>query len=75
MSVSDAQSKVAATRAELEKTLDAIEDKLNVPKRVGELTSKAKTAYDKNPVPWMVGAAALAVGVVSLVAWALSPDD
>ena len=34
----DIESQVARTRANLEDTLDAIEDKFNVPKRVGELS-------------------------------------
>ncbi|WP_213816059.1 DUF3618 domain-containing protein [Glaciihabitans sp. dw_435] len=75
MSDSEIQARVAATRKELENTLDAIEDKLNVPKQVGKLTKKAEASFDKNPVPWLAGGAAVAVGIVSLVAWALSSDD
>jgi hypothetical protein len=71
----DIQSRVAATRANLQGTLDAIEDKFNVPKRVGELTDRAKESYDKNPIPWIVGAVAVVGAVVGLVAWALSSDD
>ena len=70
------EDRVTAARADLEATLDAIEDKLNVPKRVEELTEKAKASYDKNPVPWIIGAAVAAVAVVGVVAWAiLSGDD
>ena len=42
--MSDVDSRIAASRAELEATLDAIEDKLNVPKRVDELTKKARSS-------------------------------
>ena len=76
MSDEGIEAKVAATRANLESTLDAIEDKFNVPKRVGELTDRAKESYDKNPIPWIIGAAAVAVGIASIIAWAvLSGDD
>lgn len=75
MSLPDAQSNVAATRAKLESTLDSIEDKFNVPKRASEISDQVKGSFEKNPVPWIVVAAAVAVGVVGLVAWALSSDD
>lgn len=67
--------RVAAARADLEATLDAIEEKLNVPKRFSELTEKAKASYGETPVPWIVGAASAAVAVVAVVAWALLSDD
>jgi hypothetical protein len=73
--MSDIESRVSSARAELESTLDAIEDKLNVPKRFGEVTEKAKASYEKNPVPWIVGATAAAAVVVGLVAWAILSDD
>jgi hypothetical protein len=73
--MSDIESRVAATRADLEATLDAIEDKLNVPKRVGELTEKAKASYEKNPVPWIVGATAVAATVIGLIIWAAVGGD
>jgi hypothetical protein len=73
--MSDVTSRVESARAELESTLDAIEDKLNVPKRFGEITEKAKSSYDKNPLPWIIGATAAAVVVVGVVAWALLSGD
>ena len=73
--MSDNTSRVESARADLEATLDAIEDKLNVPKRLGELTDAAKSSYDKNPVPWIIGAVAAAVVVAGVVAWALLSDD
>jgi len=73
---SDLDNRVASTRADLEATLDAIEDKLNVPKRFNELADKTKTAYESNPMPFVVGAVAAAGVIVGLVAWAfLSGDD
>jgi len=75
MSDTPAPSKVESARADLEATLDAIEDKLNVPKRLDELTDTVKASYEKNPLPWIIGAAAAAVAVVGVVAWAILSDD
>ena len=68
-------STVAATRARLEQTLDAIDEKLDVKKQAGELTERVKTLYQANPVPWIIGATAATVVVVGLVAWAIFSDD
>ena len=73
--MSDISSRVASTRADLEATLDAIEDKLNVPKQVGALAEKAKQSYDRNPMPWIIGAIGAAVAVAAVVAWAVLSDD
>lgn len=74
--MSDIRSKVAETRADLEATLDAIEGKLDVPKRVSELGARVKSSYESNPVPWIIGATAAAIVVAGVVAWAvLSGDD
>jgi hypothetical protein len=50
--------RVAATRAQLFDTLDAIEDKLNVPKQIGIAAGKVKRGFDQDPVPYLVGLAA-----------------
>lgn len=71
----DIQARVEATRGDLARTLDEIEDKFNVPKQVGELTRKAKASYEENPIPWIVAAASVAVAVVGLIAWALMSGD
>lgn len=68
-------ARVAGNREDLQATLDAIEEKLNVPKRVGELRDQAMVSYEKNPVPWIVGAVAAAVAIAGLVAWAILSDD
>ena len=68
-------SRVAGNRDDLQATLDAIEDKLNVPKRVGELRDQAMVSYEKNPVPWIIGAIAAAVVIAGVVAWAILSDD
>ncbi len=75
MSIHDAKDQAAKARDDLAKTLDAIEDKLNVPKRAGELSKQAAEAYEKNPLPFIIGGVAAGVVAVSLVAWAIFGDD
>jgi hypothetical protein len=76
MSDSTIETTIRSTRAKLDSTLDAIEDKLNVQKKAGVLVERTKTSYEANPIPWIVGATAAASVVVGLVAWAIfSPDD
>ena len=75
MSTTDAKNQAAKARADLAATLDQIENRLNVPKRVSELGSKAVAAYEKNPLPWIIGGVAVAVIAAGLVAWALFSDD
>lgn len=78
MNDATAAAKAAAEKArrQLADTLEEIEGKFNVPKRTGDLGQKAKAAYEKNPVPWIVGGAAVAVIAAGLVAWAIfSKDD
>lgn len=75
MSEISGKARSAAARAELQATLDAIEDKLNVPKQVGALGTRVKASWDVNPVPWIVGITAAVVVVGGIVAWALFSDD
>lgn len=80
MSTIDSRAQAAKAQAEkardqLASTLDAIEDKFNVPKRVTDLGEKAATAYRENPVPWIIGGAAVAVIAIGLVAWAIFSGD
>ena len=76
MSDSTIDSTIRSTRAKLDSTLDAIEDKLNVPKQASALVERTKASYESNPIPWIVGATAAAIVVAGLVAWAIfSPDD
>ncbi len=75
MNATPAETRISQARADLEQTLDAIEDKLNVPKRVGELSTRVRSSYEGNPLPWIIGASAAAIVVVGLVAWAILSDD
>lgn len=62
-----ARAEVERTRAEFARTLDALEDKLNVPKQLGYATQRAKRRaqrlWNENPA----GAIAAAVGVAAAV--------
>lgn len=69
------ETRITATRSELEQTLDEIEDRLNVPKQVGKLTAKVRASYEENPVPWFIGATAAVVAIGGIVAWAIFGDD
>ncbi len=71
----DIQSQVARTRSNLETTLDAIEDKFNVPTRVGELSKRAQSSWESNPTPWIVGATGVAIAVLGIIAWAIFSGD
>lgn len=55
-------------RDDLATTLDAIEGKLNVPKRVAE-------SYQQNRMPWLIGGAIAAAVVIGTIAWAIFSDD
>ncbi|MCS5486097.1 hypothetical protein NY588_02990 [Curtobacterium flaccumfaciens pv. beticola] len=54
----DLAKRVQADRDQLFETLDAIEDKLNVPKQLGIAASKVKRGIDEKPVPYLAGLAA-----------------
>lgn len=63
----DIAARVAATRAQLFDTLDAIEDKLNLPKQLGIAASKVKRGIDEKPVPYLTALAAGVAVVGSIV--------
>ena len=69
------ETRITATRSELEQTLDEIEDRLNVPKQVGKLTAKARSSYQENPVRWIIGATTAVVVIGGIVAWAIFGED
>jgi len=73
--LSNAKAAAAKARHQLADTLDAIEDRINVPKRAKELGGKAVSAYQANPIPFIVVGAAVAVTAVGLIAWAIFGRD
>lgn len=75
MSASEIQNRVAQTRAQLESTLDQIEDKLNVPKQVGSLVARARKNYEQNPTPWLVGVSTGLALVGTIIAVAVTKRD
>jgi len=74
-SVDDAKAAAAKARHQLADTLDALEDKVNVPKRAKDLSAKAADAYQANPVPFIVAGVAVAAVTVGLIAWAVFGRD
>lgn len=75
MSTADIQSRVAQTRAQLESTLDEIEDKLNVPKQLGIFVNKVQARFEENPTPFVTAAAGAVAVVAGLVVWAAVRRD
>jgi hypothetical protein len=69
------KAEAARARGDLTETLDAIEDKFNIPKQSKLFVERAKTSYERNPVPWIIGATAASIVVVGWVAWAIFSDD
>ena len=67
------RSDIESTREKLAATLDAIEDKLNVPRQAQRLFDRGRdvveTQLKENPVAVYAAAGALAVGATALVVW------
>lgn len=70
-----ATERTEAARTELAEALDAIEDKLNVPKQLGILGTRARGSWEQKPVPWIIGATAAVIVVGGIIAWAILRDD
>jgi hypothetical protein len=69
------EARISTARAELRRTLDEIEDKLNVPKQLNLLSRRARASYTANPLPWIAGATAAVIVIGGVVAWAILADD
>ncbi|MDI2098360.1 DUF3618 domain-containing protein [Ruicaihuangia caeni] len=65
----------AARRADLEATLDELEDKLNVKKQARIAIERARLSFKRDPVPWVAGGAAVVAAIVGLIVWRVSGDD
>lgn len=69
-SAEEIQASVDRTRADLAATLNELEDKLNIPKQLGAKAHEAKVSFSRDPKPWLIGAAvvAVAIGGIALLA-------
>lgn len=65
--IDDLQARIDRTRADLAATLNEIEDAVNVPKQIGIASARARASFDRDPVPWLVGAGVAVVAVVGVV--------
>ncbi len=66
---------IAAKREQFNKSVGELEHKLDFDVQRKALSEKIAGSYQANPVPWWIGVGALAVVVVSSVAWAVFGDD
>jgi uncharacterized protein (UPF0147 family) len=70
------RSDIESTREKLAQTLDAIEDKLNVPKQARRVVDRARDAFEKlnkeNPVIVYATAGAVVLAAGGLVAWRIA---
>lgn len=69
--MSDLGKTASKARADLEATFAAIEDKLNVPKRIGKLKAKATDSYNDNPQRWLTAGAAAVVVIGGTIVWSI----
>lgn len=75
MTSTSQDSRIEAVRAELRETLDAIDDKFNVPKQLGIARVRAQTSWESNPIPWIIGAAAAVIAIGGIITWAIVKDN
>jgi len=65
------QARVAEARAALAATLDAIDDRLDVPKRARAAADRIRASYRSNPAPWIAGLVGVGVAAAGLIAFAV----
>lgn len=75
ISTSEIQQRVAKTRAQLEDTLDAIEDKLNVPKQLALAARRLRAKFEEDPLPWIAATAGLVVVIGAAVIGSVTRRD
>lgn len=64
-------ARVEQARAELEATLNELEDKFNVPRRVGELSQQMRVSIRRDPLAWIAAASSAAVILGGAIAAAI----
>lgn len=62
--VNELKLEIAVARDELAETLDAIEDKINIPAKAKRTWRSVKRQYDEEPAP-VIATAAISVAVVA----------
>lgn len=68
-------SDIAAKRSQLAKSIAELEGKLDVSAQSKLAGEKITASYQRNPLPWWIGAGVVGVVIVSAVAWAVFGDD
>ena len=66
---------IAAKRGQLARSISELEEKLDVSKQSKLAGERITASYQRNPVPWWIGAGVVGVVIVSAVAWAVFGDD
>jgi len=65
------QARIERVRGELLVVLDAIDDKLDVPKQARALGRRLRRSVRTNPAPWLAGAVGAAVLIAGGIALAV----
>ena len=68
-------SDIAAKRKRLARSISELEDKLDFSQQSKRTGERITASYQRNPVPWWIGAGVVGVVIVSAVAWAVFGDD
>jgi hypothetical protein len=68
-------SDIAAKRKRLARSISEFEDKLDFSQQSKRTGERITASYQRNPVPWWIGAGVVGVVIVSAVAWAVFGDD
>jgi hypothetical protein len=68
-------AEIAAKRKRLARSISELEDKLDFSQQSKRTGERITASYQRNPVPWWIGAGVAGVVIVSAVAWAVFGDD
>jgi hypothetical protein len=68
-------AEIATKRKRLARSISELEDKLDFSQQSKRTGERITASYQRNPVPWWIGAGVAGVVIVSAVAWAVFGDD
>jgi hypothetical protein len=68
-------AEIATKRKRLARSISELEDKLDFSQQSKRTGERITASYQRNPVPWWIGAGIAGVVIVSAVAWAVFGDD